>query len=304
MPHRPAARRRPRTFETMESRLLLAADLSAAAAPDPIVDPILHLPGSIAGRVVASVDLGEGQSLDSGISGVRLELLSAAGEILAEAVTNDAGSYEFPALEPGVYGIRELQPAGFLDGLAQVGSGSGVLESNLITEIVVHSGDQLVGYDFAEMPEPAIAASDPVNTPLFVGVIISPIIAWSRPAEVAVPPTSEQVANTPPSLPPLVMRAADPIFGGSSDVPRDKELATDAVFSDDGDEAIDARITISDQSAEEAEETDDAERGSDSRLRQAARDQTFESSDEPEAIEAPDAEPQQTHVRIARKPAA
>ena len=306
MPHRPAARRRPRTFETMESRLLLAADLSAAAVPDLVIDPILHLPGSIAGRVVAAVVLGEGQTLDSGISGVRLELLSAAGEVLAEAITDDAGSYEFPALEPGVYGVRELQPEGFLDGLSQVGSGSGVLEINLITEIVVLSGDQLVGYDFAEVPEPAITAIDPVNTPLFVGPMISPTIVWSRPAEIAVPPRTEQIANTPPSLPPLVMRAVDPIFGGSSDVPREKELATDAFFSDDGggDEGIDAHITKSDQSAEEAEETDDPKRVAANRLRQAARDQAFESNGEPKAIEAPDAEPQHTQVRIARKPAA
>jgi hypothetical protein len=290
----------------MESRLLLAADLTAAVVPDPVIDPILHLPGSIAGRVVASVDLGEGQSLDSGVSGVRLELLSAAGEILAEAITDDAGSYEFPALEPGVYSVRELQPAGFLDGLSQVGSGNGVIESNLITQIIVQSGDQLIGYDFAEIPAPAIAAFDPVSTPVFVGPMISPTITWSRPVEIAIPPRSEQVANTPPSLPPLVMRAADPIFGGSSDVPREKEMATDAFFSDDDGEveAIGARITKSDQPAEEAEEADDSKRVAASRLRQAARDQAFESNEEPEAIEAPDVDPQQPHVRIARKPAA
>lgn len=303
MPHRPTARR-PRTFEMMESRLLLAADLSAAAVPDPFIDPILHLPGSIAGRVVATADLAGDPSLDSGISGVRLELLSAAGEVLAEAVTDDFGGYEFPALEPGVYGVRELQPAGFLDGLSLVGSGGGfVLESNFISEIIVQSGDQLVGYDFAEMPEPAIVGIEPISTPLFVGPMLSPTILWSRPAEIAVPPKTESVANTPLNLPPLVMRPADPVFGGSSDVPREKELATDAFFSDDGDDdsMVDARITKSDQPVDRSEEVT---RVAANRLRHAARDQAFESNDEPEAIETPDAEPQQPHVRIARKPAA
>jgi hypothetical protein len=303
MPHRPPARRRPRTFETMESRLLLAADLSAAAVVDPIVDPILHLPGSIAGRVVATADLGE-PSLDSGISGVRLELLSAAGEVLAEAITDEGGAYEFPALEPGVYGVRELQPEGFLDGLSLVGSGGGfVLESNFISEIVVQSGDQLVGYDFAEMPEPAIAVIEPISTPLFVGPMLSPTIDWSRPAELAVPPKIASVASAPLNLPPLVMRPADPVFGGSSDVPSEKELATDAFFSDDGDkdETVDSQVTKSEESAETPEKVT---RVAANRLRHAARDEAFESTDLPEKVETPDSEPQQPHMRIAQKPAA
>ncbi|MBA3485318.1 MAG: hypothetical protein H0T51_26275, partial [Pirellulales bacterium] len=178
----------------MELRLLLATDVLAAAVPDPVIDPILHLPGSIAGRVVAIAELGGEPSLDSGIGGVRLELLSAAGEVLAEAITDEGGGYEFPALEPGVYGVRELQPEGFLDGLSLVGSGGGfVLESNFISEIIVQSGDQLVGYDFAEMPEPAIAVFEPISAPLFVGPMLSPTNLWSRPSEIAVPPKSPSV---------------------------------------------------------------------------------------------------------------
>ena len=303
MPQRPAERRRLRTFETMEPRLLLAADLSAAAVPDPIIDPILHLPGSIAGRVVATADLGGEPSLDSGISGVRLELLGAAGEVLAEAITDEGGAYEFPALEPGVYGVRELQPAGFLDGLSLVGSGGGfVFESNFISEIIVQSGDQLVGYDFAEMPEPAIAAIDPIDAPRFAGPMLSPTIAWSRPAEIAVPPKSESIVGALVNLPPLVMRPADPVFGGSSDLPREKEMATDAFFSDDGDEeAVDAHVTKSDRPADEP---DEAKRVAAKDPRHAARDRAFEANNEPELIDTQDAEPQQAPLRVARKPAA
>jgi hypothetical protein len=303
MPYRPAARR-PRTFETMEPRLLLAADVSASAVLDPVIDAILHLPGSIAGRVVATAELGGESSFDSGISGVRLELLSAAGDVLAEAITDDTGGYEFPALEAGVYGVRELQPEGFLDGLSLVGSGGGgVLESNLITEIVVQSGDQLVGYDFVEMPEPAIAVIEPISTPLFVGPMLSPTIDWSRPSEIAIPPQSGSAASTPRSLPPLTMRPADPVYGGSSAIPREKEMATDAVFSDDGDEdkAVDVRVTRSDQPTETPE---DVKRMAANRLRHAARDQAFESTDDLEAIETPEADPQQPPLRVARKPAA
>jgi hypothetical protein len=307
MPHRSAARRRTRTFETMESRLLLAADVAIAAVPDPLIEPILHLPGSIAGRVVATSDLGGEPSLDSGISGVRLELLSAAGEVLAEAITDDAGAYEFPALDPGVYGLRELQPEGFLDGLSLVGSGGGfALESNFISEIVVQAGDQLVDYDFAEMPEPAIADFErlvPDSVPLFVGPMLSPTIERSRPLEIDVQPKTGPVVAMPLNLPPLVMRQADPIFGGSSDVPREKELATDAFFSDDGeeDETIGSQVTISAESTETPEEV---KRVAASRVKHAARDQAFESDEEPERIESPPAETEQSTLRVARKAAA
>ncbi|MBA3482858.1 MAG: hypothetical protein H0T51_13695 [Pirellulales bacterium] len=144
---------------------------------------------------------------------------------------------------------------------------------------------------------------EPISAPLFVGPMLSPTNLWSRPSEIAVPPKSPSVANTPLSLPPLTMRPADPVFGGSSDVPREKELATDAFFSDDDDdgETVDARITTSDLPAETPKAVTQVAAN---RLRHAARDQAFESTDELEVIETPDAEPQQPELGIARKPAA
>lgn len=79
-------------------------------------------------------------------------------------------------------------------------------------------------------------------------------------------------------------------------------MAADAFFSNDGDEdtTVDAHITMSDQPAETPEQVT---RVAANRLRHAARDQAFESNDEPEAIETPNAEPQVPR-RVGRKPAA
>jgi hypothetical protein len=86
-------------------------------------------------------------------------------------------------------------------------------------------------------------------------------------------------------------------------VPREKELATDAFFSDDGDEdeTLGSQVTISAESTETPEEV---KRVLASRVKHAARDQAFESDGEPETIESPTAESEQSPLRVARNPAA
>ncbi len=50
------------------------------------------------------------------LSGVRIELLDASGNLIAFTTTNLQGEYAFEGLRPGTYQIREIQPNGFYDG--------------------------------------------------------------------------------------------------------------------------------------------------------------------------------------------
>ncbi len=50
---------------------------------------------------------------EQGIAGVKVELLDAAGEVIASAVTDENGSYVFPDILPGDYTVRETDPNGY-----------------------------------------------------------------------------------------------------------------------------------------------------------------------------------------------
>jgi len=133
-------------FELMEPRRLLAADVSL---------------GAIAGQVTMSAD-------DSGVESVVLRLLGETGNLLDETQTNVEGNYRFANLSPGIYAVLEIQPPGIFDGGALVGSGGGVaLDNNLLGEIVVSSGSELVGYNFYELAgEELSEAGAEVDRPL------------------------------------------------------------------------------------------------------------------------------------------
>jgi len=203
----------------MEPRLLLAADVATALDGGHLPSEAeLFLPGGISGSVFATTDAGGARQVsDSGIGGVRLELLDADGDVLAEAFTNLAGEYEFPALTPGVYGVREVQPAGFDDLHVWMGPGGGQLVArDLVTEIVVSPGSRLVGYDFAERSQAMPAELVDTLTFSLARLFPSPSIEWRRAANAVRAPAFESnfVARLAPA--PLVMRIDEPIFGGSS----------------------------------------------------------------------------------------
>ena len=95
------------------------------------------------------MDLGE-----QGIGGVQLTLLDAAGKPTGATATTDAnGSYQFANLMPGQYGVSEVQPAGYLDGLDAAGTAGGTAHNpgDLIDGIYLVDGQSGLNYDFGEL---------------------------------------------------------------------------------------------------------------------------------------------------------
>ncbi|MEM6687956.1 MAG: SdrD B-like domain-containing protein [Planctomycetota bacterium] len=118
-----------------------------------------YLPSSIEGRVHVDDD---GDCLvdpeEELLSGVVIQLFDESGQLVAQTTTNSDGVYRFDGLEPGNYTVVELQPDGFFDGDARVGSEGGLrLSPNRLTQIDLGSGIQAVGYDFCERPPAEIS---------------------------------------------------------------------------------------------------------------------------------------------------
>ena len=59
---------------------------------------------------------------DIPLSGVTIDLRNAQGVIIATTTTDQQGNYEFDDLAPGEYQVFEHQPAGYLQGMANVGT--------------------------------------------------------------------------------------------------------------------------------------------------------------------------------------
>jgi len=86
------------------------------------------------------------------IPGVTIYLLDAADKRIASTVTAADGTYQFVDLDPGTYGLEEIQPAGFLDGNERVGSAGGVLSGNdRMAKILLAPGEKGVDYNFCEV---------------------------------------------------------------------------------------------------------------------------------------------------------
>ena len=114
---------------------------------------------SIAGRVWS--DTLPNCILDPGeapIAGVTVRLFDAAGNQVATTVTNAQGVYTFLNLRPGAYTVREGQPGGYFQGGQKAGSHGGNDSSvDVISGIVLRSGDDATNYDFCEQPPGAIS---------------------------------------------------------------------------------------------------------------------------------------------------
>ncbi|MCE5266265.1 MAG: hypothetical protein LLG00_00060 [Planctomycetaceae bacterium] len=111
------------------------------------------LPASISGHVY--VDLNANNALDSSdtlLSGVTVYLLDSAGNHLNSTTTDTNGYYAFTDLNPGVYGVEEVQPAAYLEGGDQVGSAGGTLDGyDRILSAQLSSGVSGQNYDFYEI---------------------------------------------------------------------------------------------------------------------------------------------------------
>jgi MYXO-CTERM domain-containing protein len=100
------------------------------------------------------------------IPGVTIELFSIVGliETLVDStVTNDVGFYEFDALPPGEFALRQIQPAEYVDGLSTpgsvrdlignlnpAGSDPGIALANAITNIEMPDDTRGVLFNFGE----------------------------------------------------------------------------------------------------------------------------------------------------------
>ncbi len=117
------------------------------------------LPSIISGRVY--VDMNANCGYDPGeplLPGVTIHLLNAEGAVLATTTTDAQGEYRFENLLPGVYGVLEIQPAGYIDGCDQVGSAGGQIEqSDMIAGIPITSGTTAVDYNFGELVPSSIS---------------------------------------------------------------------------------------------------------------------------------------------------
>lgn len=95
---------------------------------------------------------------EPGIGGVKIELLNVQGVVIATTNTLADGTYRFENLEPGVYTVRETQPAGYFQGGQRAGShGGDSSQADLIRSIPVGPGQHLTQYDFCEVPPGTLA---------------------------------------------------------------------------------------------------------------------------------------------------
>jgi hypothetical protein len=309
----------------MEARLLMAADLTPPMLEQPageimLPDGDLFLPGSISGRVFAAsaVD-GVYQSGDQGIAGVRVELLASDGRLLAEAFTDDGGRYDFPALAPGVYAIRETQPSDYDDGPDWLGADGGWNEANdLLSEIVVMPGADLTGYDFAErltaaLPEEETPPTDPGSEPIpsptpmpidevgpspLAGLVPLPTVEWRRAAVVVQEERVNETHETSSfAFAPLKQRPAERLFGSGGQRLDESEFDFDAALEEGFDvlaaftvEFGDLAIVAADATPIEAQGRDEAETAAQSS--DAAREHAFADDNRQPIAEAPTQAPQ------------
>ncbi|MDP1562777.1 MAG: SdrD B-like domain-containing protein [Pirellulaceae bacterium] len=90
-----------------------------------------------------------------GIQGVTIELYNSRGQMVSTTKTKTDGTFEFTGLFPGSYSIKQIQPAGFLDGADHVGTVNGanqgtVSANDMISQINLMSGQSGIRYGFCE----------------------------------------------------------------------------------------------------------------------------------------------------------
>ncbi len=150
---------------------LASASISGYAFQD---GPVISL---LPGQAVPSAEAvrdGRFTPDDTPLAGVTIELLRD-GQVVATTRTDASGYYEFTGLRPGEYTLREVQPAGYLDGIDTAGTLGGVADSraDTIAQIHLRMGDAGQNYNFSEIavrtdppPLPPDEPQPPVVPPL------------------------------------------------------------------------------------------------------------------------------------------
>ena len=94
---------------------------------------------------------------EPGIKTVTIELVNAANVVVATTTTAADGTYEFVGFAPGTYTVREVQPAGYLDGQEDPGTlGATSTVSDRIV-VSVGAGEQSVDNNFGELKTSSIS---------------------------------------------------------------------------------------------------------------------------------------------------
>jgi protocatechuate 3,4-dioxygenase beta subunit len=117
------------------------------------------LPAQIRGLVwldtIRNCQFDSGESV---LSGVIIQLLNVAGQVVATTQTAADGTYRFENLVPGVYSVRQQQPGDYFDGCTHAGSlGGDDSQPNLIANVSLASGSEGINYNFSELPPGMIA---------------------------------------------------------------------------------------------------------------------------------------------------
>jgi protocatechuate 3,4-dioxygenase beta subunit len=132
------------------------------------------------------------------LSGVQITLLDSAGNPIGTPAETDAnGSYRFDGLRPGLYGVAEAQPAGYLDGFDTAGTAGGTAHNpgDAITGANLAPGTNGEDYNFGEILPASLAGMvfsdandngvyEPPDTPL-AGVTVYLLDASGMPIAAA-----------------------------------------------------------------------------------------------------------------------
>jgi hypothetical protein len=110
--------------------------------------------GSVAGRVFVDANNNGADDTEAGIQDATIAVSGTdyRGTAVSQSlVTAPDGSYLFDNLLPGSYALSEVHPSGYLDGNDASGSLGGLAGDDVITGIVLGSGQHGAGYTFGEL---------------------------------------------------------------------------------------------------------------------------------------------------------
>ncbi len=115
--------------------------LPAGATIDP-ADAGMYRPASVGSQVWNDANQnGRIDSGEAGIGGVKVALLDASGNVVADAVTSVAGMYEFGGLKPAAYSVK-FDLATLPAGVAFASAGSDSDATGATAQVILLSGEQ------------------------------------------------------------------------------------------------------------------------------------------------------------------